>query len=124
MSMRSLRENSRASLLGLPFLVLHPGAHMGRGVEADSSVVASLDAIMDSETRTRIALETTAGGGVSAERGTGLHPAQLPRAGRLCVCIDTAHLFAAGYELGVRRVLFARSLNSKKSSGSTGRRLA
>jgi deoxyribonuclease IV len=107
MSMRSLREELvRASLLGLPFLVLHPGAHMGRGVEAGlEQVVASLDAIHAEipETRTRIALETTAGQGSSLGRAFEelafiLRGCREPE--RLCVCIDTAHLFAAGYELG------------------------
>ncbi|HEU4679081.1 MAG TPA: TIM barrel protein, partial [Terrimicrobiaceae bacterium] len=47
LSVRSLSEELvRADMLGLPFLVLHPGAHMGRGVEAGlEQVVASLDAI-------------------------------------------------------------------------------
>ena len=106
-SMRSLREELvRANLLGLPFLVLHPGAHMGRGVEAGlEKVVASLDAIYGviPEAETRIALETTAGQGSSLGRTFEelafiLCGCREPE--RFCVCIDTAHLFAAGYDLG------------------------
>jgi deoxyribonuclease IV len=106
LSMRSLREElERADLLGLPFLVLHPGAHMGQGVEAGlEKVVASLDAIygMIPEIKTRIALETTAGQGSSLghtfeELAFILCACREPE--RLCVCIDTAHLFAAGYDL-------------------------
>ena len=107
LSLRSLREELlRADLLGLPFLVLHPGAHMGQGVEAGlEKVVASLDAIYGAipETRTRIALETTAGQGSSLGRTFEelafiLRECREPE--RFCVCIDTAHLFAAGYDLG------------------------
>jgi deoxyribonuclease IV len=106
LSMRSLREElMRANLLGLPFLVLHPGAHMGQGIEAGlKKVVASLDAIYGTipKTKTRIALETTAGQGSSLGRTFEelafiLRGCREPE--RFCVCIDTAHLFAAGYDL-------------------------
>ncbi len=107
LSLRSLREElARADRLGLPFLVLHPGAHMGQGVEVGlQKVVTSLDAICRKmpKIRTRIALETTAGQGSSLGRTFEelafiLRGCREPE--RLCVCIDTAHLFAAGYDLG------------------------
>jgi deoxyribonuclease IV len=106
LSLRSLREELvQAHRLRLPFLVLHPGAHMGQGVEAGlEKVVASLDAIFIAtpKIRTRIALETTAGQGSSLGRTFEelafiLRSCREPE--RLCVCIDTAHLFAAGYDL-------------------------
>jgi deoxyribonuclease-4 len=106
LSMRSLREELvRASQLGLPFLVLHPGAHMGQGVEAGlEKVVASLNAICSEipEVETRIALETTAGQGSSLGRTFEelafiLGGCREPE--RFSVCIDTAHLFASGYDL-------------------------
>jgi hypothetical protein len=127
MSMRSLREELvRTSLLGLPFLVLHPGAHMGRGVEAGlEQVVASLDAIhaLIPETRSRIALETTAGQGRRSAEPLRNWPSSCAAAASRS---DSA--FASiprtssppVTSLAMRRVLFARSLNSKKSSGSTG----
>ena len=107
LSLRSLREElARADRLGLPFLVLHPGAHMGQGVEVGlQKVVTSLDAIYREmpKIRTRIALETTAGQGSSLGRTFEelafiLQGCREPE--RLCVCIDTAHLFAAGYDFG------------------------
>jgi deoxyribonuclease IV len=107
LSLRSLREELiRADRLGLPFLVLHPGAHLGQGVEAGlQKVVTSLDAIhrKTPKIKTRIALETTAGQGSSLGRTFEelafiLQRCREPE--RLCVCIDTAHLFAAGYDLG------------------------
>jgi deoxyribonuclease-4 len=86
---------------------------MGEGVEAGlQKVVTSLDTIFKAmpKIKTRIALETTAGQGSSLGRTFEelafiLRGCREPE--RLCVCIDTAHLFAAGYDLdteeGVRR---------------------
>jgi deoxyribonuclease-4 len=105
-SMRSLREELvRADQLELPFLVLHPGAHMGAGVEAGlEKVTDSLDRIFSElpRARTRVALETTAGQGTSLGHRFE-HLAWLLEnvraTERLCICIDTAHLFAAGYNI-------------------------
>ena len=105
-SRQALREELlRADQLGLPFLVLHPGAHMGAGPEAGlKKVVESLDAVFDElpEIRTRVALETTAGQGscLGAEFEHLAYILEHARHSRmLCVCIDTAHLFAAGYDI-------------------------
>jgi deoxyribonuclease IV len=95
----------RCEQLGLPGLVLHPGSHMGSGeAEGIARIVAALN-----ETHVRLPgyhvevwLETTAGQGDHL----GYHFVQLQamiegvRAPeRLGVCFDTAHAFAAGYEL-------------------------
>jgi deoxyribonuclease-4 len=105
-SRRALREELvRAHDLRLPFLVLHPGAHMGAGVEAGLlKVVESLDVVFDAipHVTTRLALETTAGQG-SCLGCTFEHFAAILSAARepkrLCVCVDTAHIFAAGYDI-------------------------
>src|SRR5215831_15014247 len=64
-STRALEEElRRADQLGLPFLVLHPGAHMGDGEDAGlSRVVATLNAVFASKPTPScsIALEITAG---------------------------------------------------------------
>jgi len=105
-SMRSLREELvRAAQLGLPFLVLHPGAHMGAGVEAGlAKVVSSLDRLFAGlpDNPVRIALEITAGQGSTLGRTFEelafiLDHVQQPE--RLCVCLDTAHLFAGGHDI-------------------------
>lgn len=105
-SVRSLTEELvRADQLELPFLVLHPGAHMGAGVEAGLKKVAeSIDAIFRQipKVKTKIALEITAGQGsclghTFEQLAWILEHVKEPR--RLCVCLDTAHLFAAGYDL-------------------------
>ncbi len=105
-SIRALAEElTRADQLGLPFLVLHPGAHLGAGEEAGlTKVVRSINQIFRSipKVKTRIALETTAGQG-SCLGHTFEHLAAIianvREPERLCVCLDTAHVFAAGYDL-------------------------
>ncbi len=109
-SRRALREELiRADQLELPFLVLHPGAHMGAGEEAGlRRVVESIDLIFRGlpKVRTRIALEITAGQGsclghrfehLAFIRANAREPE------RLCICLDTAHLFAAGYDISTGR---------------------
>jgi deoxyribonuclease-4 len=105
-SRRALCEELiRADHLHLPFLVLHPGAHMGAGVEAGlERIVESLDLVFAEipKVKTRVALETTAGQGscIGSEFSHLGYLLQHTReAERLCVCVDTAHLFAAGYDL-------------------------
>ncbi|HEX5175848.1 MAG TPA: deoxyribonuclease IV [Chthoniobacteraceae bacterium] len=105
-SRRALEEElRRADQLELPFLVLHPGAHMGAGVEAGlERVVESLDVVFAKleSIATRVALEITAGQGsclgcTFEQLDFVLRGVREPE--RLCVCLDTAHLFAAGYDL-------------------------
>jgi deoxyribonuclease-4 len=105
-SIRALAEELvRADQLELPFLVLHPGAHLGAGEEAGlEKIVGSIDDVFRkiSKVRTKIALEVTAGqGSCIGHRFEHLaHIIENVRESeRLCVCVDTAHLFAAGYEI-------------------------
>ena len=107
-SIRALAEElTRAHQLELPFLVLHPGAHLGAGEEAGlKKIVASIDEVFRAipKVKTRIALETTAGqGSCLGDRFEHLayiiENVREPE--RLCVCLDTAHVFAAGYDIGI-----------------------
>lgn len=106
-SLRSLSEELiRADQLRLPFLVLHPGAHLGAGEEAGlEKIIESIDCVLSGipKIKTRIALETTAGQG-SCLGSKFEHLAyvigRVREPKRLCVCLDTAHIFAAGYNLG------------------------
>jgi deoxyribonuclease-4 len=112
------RENSLKSLiqeiqlatdLGLPFLVLHPGAHLGAGEEAGiKNIVAGLNEVFRAtkSSPVRIALENTAGQGTCLGHALAHLAAiyeQVDKPARLGVCLDTAHLFAAGYDLRTRR---------------------
>jgi deoxyribonuclease-4 len=105
-SLRALAEElTRADQLGLPFLVMHPGAHLGAGEEAGlNKIVGSIDAVFAviPKVKTKIALETTAGQGSSLghtfeQIAYVMQNVREPE--RLCVCLDTAHVFAAGYDL-------------------------
>ena len=105
-SIRALNEElSRADQLGLPFLVLHPGAHMGDGEETGlSRIVSSLDEAFATLPRgkCRVALEITAGQGTCLGY-TFEHLATIIERSkfqnRLTTCLDTAHLFAAGFDI-------------------------
>lgn len=106
-SLRALSEELiRADQLELPFLVLHPGAHLGAGEEAGlDKVIESVNRVLARipKVKTRIALETTAGQG-SCLGHKFEHLAyilgRVREPERLCVCLDTAHVFAAGYDIG------------------------
>jgi len=105
-SLQSLiQEITFAEALGLPFLVLHPGAHLGAGETAGlRQTVAGLDEVLRAtkHTKVRIALENTAGQGSclgnQIEHLAAIYDA-VETPARLGLCIDTAHLFAAGYDI-------------------------
>ncbi len=111
-SIRALAEELvRADQLELPFLVMHPGAHLGAGEEAGlKKIVESIDVMFRKipKVKTKIALEVTAGQG-SCIGHRFEHLAQIiervREPERLCVCVDTAHLFAAGYDIGSDRLV-------------------
>jgi deoxyribonuclease-4 len=105
-SLQSLaQEIAFAGALGLPFLVLHPGAHLGAGEKRGLElIVAGLDEVFTAtkESGVRLALENTAGQGTclgdKIEHLAAIFDAvQKPE--RLGVCLDTAHLFAAGFDV-------------------------
>jgi deoxyribonuclease-4 len=105
-SIRALSEElTRADQLQLPFLVVHPGAHLGAGEEAGlERIVESIDHVHAGlpKIRTRIALETTAGQGSclgSKFEHLAYIISRVREPERLCVCLDTAHVFAAGYDI-------------------------
>jgi deoxyribonuclease-4 len=108
-------ELARCSTLGVAGLVVHPGAHGGAGeAEGLRRVAASLDAVLDERPPggPRVLLEATAGQGTSlgwrlehleAILAASRHPESL------AICLDSCHLFAAGYPIdspeGVEGVL-------------------
>ncbi|MFC1524667.1 deoxyribonuclease IV [Thermodesulfobacteriota bacterium] len=135
-------EIERTSQLKIPFLITHPGAHLGDGIEAGlQRLVNNLDQSISkagtSETVT-VLLETTAGQGTSL--GTSFEElsyvlAQSRYSDRLGICLDTCHIFAAGYDIrtqktfektvaefdriiGLDRLKFLHLNDSKKDLGS------
>src|SRR5262245_43768810 len=98
-------ELERGEALGLSCVVIHPGSHMGAGLGSGiRRVIGALDQALARTAgyRIKVALENTAGGGNSVGRTFGELAALIDGAARperIGVCIDTCHLFAAGYDL-------------------------
>jgi deoxyribonuclease-4 len=100
-----LAEMERCHALGVPLLVFHPGAHMGAGEAAGLAAVAgSLDEILERGRglAVRPLIEVTAGqGSYVGHRFEHLAfiLGRVREPERLGVCLDTCHLYAAGYDL-------------------------
>jgi len=98
-------ELARCDALGLPFLVVHPGSHVGQGEEAGLARIAeALSLVLAKKPgyEAQIVLEITAGQGHTL----GYSFQQLARlieltegGERLGICFDTCHAFVAGYEI-------------------------
>ncbi len=135
-----LSELNRCAQLGVPYVVLHPGSHGGDGVDAGlERFTRGLDRVLQqSSGKVMVLVETTAGqgtglGGSFAELAYILDNSKYPDL--LAVCVDTCHIFAAGYELrtadgyratiaelesavGLDKILFFHLNDSKKELGS------
>ncbi len=138
-------ELLRCELLDIPYLVTHPGAHMGKRDDA-ADEAAGIERIAEALTqlikkhksgKTIICLESTAGQGSSIGHKLE-HLAEIIKqvkgSDRLGVCLDTAHLFAAGYDfrdakykdlvkqldktIGLDRIKVWHLNDSKKALGS------
>lgn len=101
-------ELDRAERLGIHAVVLHPGAHMGAGPDAGIDQIArSLDTVHALIPNHRVVtlLETSAGQGSCVGctfEELGQMIARVDDKRRVGICIDTCHVFAAGYELRTR----------------------
>jgi deoxyribonuclease-4 len=134
-------EVRRCQALSIPQVVVHPGAHMGAGEMAGLRTIA--DSVEEVLERTRdcevsVLLEVTAGQGSCLGHRFEHLAAVLERVGetsRLGVCLDTCHVFAAGYDItrprpydrtleeldavvGLRRVRAIHLNDSKRELGS------
>ncbi len=98
-------ELTRCEKLNIAHLVIHPGAHGGNG---EASAIRRVAAALDTLHRrcpgfnTRITLETTAGQGTNIGYRIEHLAEIIDRTAeheRLAICLDTCHLFAAGYDL-------------------------
>jgi deoxyribonuclease-4 len=134
-----IEEMKRANFLGVPYLVLHPGAHVGAGISAGLSRVArALRRALDTvEPPVQILIENTAGQGSCLGHRFEHLSDLLERihSDRAGVCLDTCHLFAAGYDIrtgesyentmrefdrliGLRRIVAFHVNDSKRELGS------
>jgi deoxyribonuclease-4 len=100
-----IAELRRCEALGLNYLVSHPGNHMG---DRESGIARNAEAIgMALETvggKTMVLMETTAGSGTAIgasfeEMSELIELVPRKYRKRMGVCIDTAHIFAAGYDI-------------------------
>lgn len=98
-------EVERCAALKIPFLVMHPGAHTGAGEEVGlHRVTTALNEMLNrtKNSRVTILLESTSGQG-SVLGGRFEHLAELLNESfcpeRLGICLDTCHIFTAGYDL-------------------------
>jgi len=136
-----LVEMKRCEQMRIPFLVTHPGSHLGKGEEWGIKQIAdSISWLHDNSQgfKVKIALETTAGQGSNLgyrfeQIGSMIEQSREPE--RLAVCIDTCHIFAAGYDItseeayektisefdsiiGLKRLAAIHVNDSKKGLGS------
>lgn len=137
----TLSELDRAAMLGIPNVVLHPGAFTSANLELGLQCVCdSLNFIFErsAHTPTRLLLENTAGQGTtlgSQIEELGFILKRVQQRDRLGVCIDTCHAFAAGYDLstsmgfenlmddlqrhvGIEQIVAIHLNDSKKECGS------
>jgi deoxyribonuclease IV len=104
-----LDELQRCELLGIPDLIVHPGAHMGAGEELGlKRIAAAINRIHRAAPRLQVAmvLEVTAGQGTAlASKFEHLAAIldQVDEGDRLGFCLDTCHLLAAGYDFRTRQ---------------------
>lgn len=97
------KEIQRTAAMGAEILVLHPGAHVGAGVEAGTArIVDGLNQVLTADTPVFVALETMAGKG--SEIGRTFEELKAIYDGcrhpeKLRVCFDTCHVNDAGYDI-------------------------
>lgn len=106
-------ELDRCATLSIPYLVAHPGAHLGHGEKSGAERIAKACAEVFAKGiggQVMLCLENTAGGGSTLGR-TFEELALVKRlidevsqgdaVGRVGFCFDTCHALAAGYDMGV-----------------------
>lgn len=96
-------EIKRVDKLGMKYLVLHPGSHVGLGIEKGlDNIINGLNFVLSEDNDVIICLETMAGKG--SELGTSFEQIKKIIDGvklnnKLMVCLDTCHINDAGYDL-------------------------
>lgn len=93
----------RCTAMKTPFYNFHPGSHVGQGETVGiQKTTALLNRILDESTDTTVLIETMAGQG--SEIGGTFEAVRaiidgVERNERVGVCLDTCHIFAAGYDI-------------------------
>jgi deoxyribonuclease-4 len=97
-------ELQRCELLGIRWLVFHPGSHSDEGAGIRMIADGMAHALQGCPGKVRLLIETTAGQGTSLgwrfEQVAAIREAvAMPQRRRVGVCVDTCHVHAAGYDL-------------------------
>ena len=96
-------EIKRVDSLGMKYLVLHPGSHVGLGIDKGlDNIINGLNFVLSEDNDVVVCLETMAGKG--SELGTSFEQIKKIIDGvklnnKLMVCLDTCHINDAGYDL-------------------------
>ncbi len=98
-------EIQRAELLEIPYMVMHPGSTLGKSVKTGINIISDIFNKIFSEKKEdklMICIETTAGQGSSIgyrfEQIAEIME-KIEKNHRFCVCLDTCHIFSAGYDI-------------------------
>lgn len=97
------QEIERVELLGFNKMVIHPGSHVGLGIEEGiNNIVKCLNRVLTKDTKVNILLETMAGKGT--EIGSNFNELKKIIDNVSCkekvkVCMDTCHMNDAGYDV-------------------------
>jgi len=100
-----VHELQRCESLKIPYLIFHPGAHMGEGEKNGlKRIVDGINKIIEKSEgiKAKITIETTAGQGTNLGyrfEQIGFILDNVSDKSKVRVCMDTCHIFAAGYEL-------------------------
>jgi deoxyribonuclease IV len=115
-------ELERCSQLGLLYLNMHPGSHIGLSDETDClNVIAdSINNALSETTGVTVVLETTSGQGSNMGyrfEHLGHIINAIDDKSRVGICIDTCHIFAAGYDLRTEKTYNATMDEFEKKVG-------
>jgi deoxyribonuclease-4 len=94
------KEVSAARLLGIEYIKIHPGSHLGQGEKKGLDQIAESLSVLEPVKNVIILLETTAGKG--SDLGYTFEQLQYIREAttiKTGICLDTCHVFAAGYDI-------------------------
>ncbi len=111
-------EIRRCEALGVKYMVLHPGNHMGLGVEVGiNNIIDGLNCILENDMNIKILIETMAGKG--SECGSKVEEIKAILDGvvlkdKVGVCIDTCHISDAGYKIDEYFLLFEKLIGFDK----------
>lgn len=98
-----IQEVKRCEEFGIKYLVLHPGSHVGLGIEKGiQNIIFALNKVNESNDSVIILLETMAGKG--SEVGSNLDEIKeiidgVTDKSKIGVCLDTCHLSDSGYDI-------------------------